>query len=224
MNVSQTSCGRPVRDRTTEYVALNDAFAVITGIFLIQRFAFKIFGRVNITIDDWCALATVLIGTISIVINAQFLPRNGLGRDIWTLTSGQITEFGRLFYIQEIVYFGEVALTKLTFLLFYLRIFSGTTAARYLIIVTIAFNSLFGVSFGLVAIFQCQPVAYFWKRWDGVHEGTCLNINAISWSNAVISIALDVWLIAIPLWQIRSLTLPWKKKMGVILMFSVGTL
>lgn len=224
MNVSQTTCGHPVRDRSAEYVAFNDVFAIITAIFLIQRFAYKIFDRVSFTADDWSCLSTVVIGTISTVINALYLTKNGLGRDIWTLSYSQITEFGRLFYIQEIVYFSEVGLTKLTLLLFYLRIFSSSTAARYLLIATIVVNCMSGFAFTLVAVFQCQPIAHFWQRWDGVHRGSCLNINAISWSNATISIVLDLWMIAIPLYQIRTLTLPWKKRVGVVFMFSVGTL
>lgn len=51
-----------------------------------------------------------------------------------------------------------------------------------------------------------------------------LNSNAIGWANASISIALDLWMIAIPMWQIRNLNLHWKKKVGVAVMLLVGTL
>lgn len=51
-----------------------------------------------------------------------------------------------------------------------------------------------------------------------------LNINAIGWANASISIALDVWMLGIPLLQIRRLKLHWKKKISVAMMFFVGTL
>jgi hypothetical protein len=53
---------------------------------------------------------------------------------------------------------------------------------------------------------------------------TSLNSNAIGWANAAISIALDLWMIAIPMWQIRNLNLHWKKKVGVAVMLLVGTL
>jgi hypothetical protein len=56
------------------------------------------------------------------------------------------------------------------------------------------------------------------------HEGSCLNINAIAWANAIISILLDVWMLAIPLWQLKGLQLDWKKKLGVGMMFSVAAL
>lgn len=51
-----------------------------------------------------------------------------------------------------------------------------------------------------------------------------LNANAIGWANAAISVALDVWMLAVPLWNLKRLNLHWKKKVGVAAMFVVGTL
>ena len=128
------------------------------------------------------------------------------------------------FYIQEIIYFVEVSLAKLTLLCFYIRIFPSTRV-RHLLLGTVVFNCLFGVAFGLVAVFQCTPISYFWVMWDKEHTGgKCIDINAMSWANAAISILLDVWMLAIPLSQLRNLQLGWKKKVGVALMFSVGLL
>jgi hypothetical protein len=88
---------------------------------------------------------------------------------------------------------------------------------------TVAFTLIWGIVYVIVAIFQCKPISYFWTHWDGMHEGSCLNINAITSSNAAISIVLDLWSLGIPLWQLRRLQLHWKKKVGVGLMFAVGT-
>lgn len=75
-----------------------------------------------------------------------------------------------------------------------------------------------------MSIFACQPITYNWMRWDGEHEGTCMDVDLIFWANASISIALDVWMMAVPLWKIRSLQLDWKKKVGTGIMFFLGTL
>uniref|UniRef100_A0A8H7NJ48 CFEM domain-containing protein n=1 Tax=Bionectria ochroleuca TaxID=29856 RepID=A0A8H7NJ48_BIOOC len=83
-------------------------------------------------------------------------------------------------------------------------------------------NSFMGVGFVFLTIFQCQPISYFWQKWDGLHDGTCLDANTIAWANASSGIALDVWILAIPLLQLRKLQLKWKKKIGVVLMFLVG--
>lgn len=83
-------------------------------------------------------------------------------------------------------------------------------------------------------MFQCKPISYFWDQWDGLHSGTCpINTNSLGWANgkhtyldlesnryssniliAAISIVEDVWMLAIPLSQLHSLQLHWKKKIG----------
>ncbi|KAH6881178.1 hypothetical protein B0T10DRAFT_141651 [Thelonectria olida] len=49
-----------------------------------------------------------------------------------------------------------------------------------------------------------------------------MNMNYQAWSNAGISIALDVWIIGLPISQIASLTWPWSRKAEAFLMFGIG--
>ncbi|KAI6777750.1 CFEM domain-containing protein [Emericellopsis cladophorae] len=55
-----------------------------------------------------------------------------------------------------------------------------------------------------------------------MHQGSCVDANAVAWASAATNIALDLWLLAVPLWQLRTLRLHRKKKIGVGLMFCVG--
>lgn len=212
-----------MRDKAATYQIVSNTLVIIAALFIVQRFAYKFYARLELGLDDWCTLLTLVAGIPSTVINAHFLTVNGIGRDIWTLTPEQITKFSLYFYMDEIIYLAEVSLAKLALLFFYMRIFPSRNVQR-LLWGTIAFDIAFGLAFVLVAIFQCKPVNYFWVMWDGEHKGQCLNINAITWSNAIISISMDVWMLAIPLWQLRTLRLGWKKKAGVAAMFSVGAL
>lgn len=52
----------------------------------------------------------------------------------------------------------------------------------------------------------------------------CLNMDAVVWMHAIIGIVLDLWMIAIPLYEVYHLQMTWVKKFGVALMFSLGTL
>jgi len=128
----------------------------------------------------------------SIVLTIHGIISNGLGRDIWTLTPTKITNFLHVFFGVEALYFAQVAELKLSLLFFYLRIFPGVKVRR-LIWGTIIFDLCFGSIFVLLTIFQCKPIDYYWHSWDGEHVGTCLNTNALGWSNAAISITLDGW-------------------------------
>ncbi|KAM6507013.1 hypothetical protein FALCPG4_018404 [Fusarium falciforme] len=223
-NSSLTNCGAPVRDRSQEYVVISNIMAAFAAAFVAIRFGYKVFiASLDLGMDDWFVLATMVACIPSAVITAKGTTVNGLGRDIWTLTSTQITKVLSYFYIMAWLYFLQTALVKLSIITFYMRIFPAREVQRVLWI-TFIFTSVWGVAFVFTAIFQCRPIPYFWKQWDGMHKGTCADANAITWSNASMSIALDLWILAIPLWQLRSLKLHWKKKAGVALMFCVGTL
>lgn len=221
--MSDTSCGVPMRDRGAEYDTINITLAVISITIVLVRLGFKLFDARSLSSDDYVVLFLILFALPSVLITHYGTAPNGVGRDIWTLTPENITNFLFYFYIMAIFYFGQVMLVKLCLLLFYLRIFPGPTVRRVLW-GTIAFTVLFGIIFIFLAVFQCSPRSHFWEGWDGEHQGKCLDINAIAWANAGISIALDFWMLAIPLAQLRTLKLHWKKKIGVGLMFGVGTL
>ncbi len=222
-NITETTCGAPIRNKSRPYYALSISFGTISGAIVVLRFFSRFVTNVELGLDDYFIGITLATGIPSTVITVHGSISNGLGRDIWTLTPQQITGFIHTFYAMEILYFAQVALLKLSLLFFYLRIFPGTKV-RQLLWATIIFDVLFGVVFVFIAIFQCQPISYYWTSWDGEHKGTCLNINGLGWSNAAISILLDAWMLGLPLSQLVSLQLHWKKKIQVALMFIVGTL
>lgn len=222
-NVSATNCGSPVRAHGEDYVLLSNIMVAFAAAFVAMRFAFKIVvAQLDIGMDDWSVLACLVAATPSAVITVFGTVENGLGRDMWTLTPIQITKMLKYFYIMASLYFTQVALLKLTLIFFYIRVFPSKGVQR-LLWGTVFFVIFWGFSYVVVAVLQCRPIHYFWTKWDGLHKGTCLNIDAITASNAGLSIALDLWILGIPLWQLYGLKLHWKKKVGVALMFCVGT-
>ncbi|KAF3003238.1 hypothetical protein E8E13_010027 [Curvularia kusanoi] len=196
----------------------------VSAFFVLSRLTQKVFSRAEaqMAMDDYLILATLLVGQPSTILIDRGLIPNGLGRDIWTLNFGQVTAFGKYFYWVEICYFAQLSVLKLAFLFFYKRIFPGRTIQR-IIMATIFFSILYGTVFVIVAVFQCRPISYYWTKWDGEHSGRCININALVWANAAISIAVDLWMLGIPLSQLVHLKLSWSKKAGVVVMFCLGT-
>ncbi|POS77342.1 CFEM domain-containing protein [Diaporthe helianthi] len=153
--------------------------------------------------DDWAILVALCLGVPGTIVLCERSVPNGSGKDLWT-------------------YFLDLAALKLSLLLFYLRMFTSTTMNR-LLWATVVFDVIYGIVFALVALLQCRPISYFWLNWDREHQGTCINTNAVGWANAGISIAMDFWMLALPLSQLKGLRLHWRKKIGVALMFFVGT-
>ncbi|KAG7284915.1 hypothetical protein NEMBOFW57_009530 [Staphylotrichum longicolle] len=221
-NITDNMCDVPLRNRGGTYDTISITMAIMSSSIVVSRVLFKLLVTHGLSPDDYVILFLAVVAAPSVVITHYGTTPNGLGRDIWTLEPQTITDFLFYFFLMAVLYFTQVTLVKLCLLLFYLRIFPGPTVRR-LLWGTIIFTSLFGVIFFFVAIFQCSPISFFWEHWDGEHEGSCLNINAIAWANAGISIALDFWMLAIPLAQLKALNLHWKKKIGVGFMFGVGT-
>ena len=198
---------------------------VVSVLFVSLRFIYRVVIERcnNLGADDWITLATFANGVAAGLVHLYGSIPNGLGRDIWALEPERITNFGRSFYHACWTYFGASALIKLAVISLLMRIFKAANIRR-LLWGTFVFTSLFGASYVITAIFQCRPIDYFWTKWDGLHTGGCADAHALVWTNAVIGIALDFWILAIPLWQLRHLQLHWKKKMAVAIMFLVGAL
>lgn len=192
----------------------------LASIFVITRITFKIVKHDGLGLDDWAIIAT-LGGSIGCTVAGVLAIDQGLGKDLWTLRPDQITQMLLVFEVLAVLYFATLTLLKLSIIFFYIRIFTSR-GARRLLWGTAGFTLVWGFVYVIVAIFQCQPISYFWNKWDGLHEGKCLNINAITASNAGISIALDFWSLGIPLWHLWGLSMHWKRKVGVALMFVVG--
>lgn len=113
--------------------------------------------------------------------------------------------------------------TKICVLLFYLRIFPGVTIRR-LIWGTIGTATLSMVIFDVLALTQCQPISFYWKGWDQLHQGHCIGINSLAWAIAAVGIIMDFWILGIPISQLLHLQMKWKRKLAVASMFCVGTL
>ncbi|KAL6866391.1 hypothetical protein ACO1O0_002499 [Amphichorda felina] len=221
-NITATACEAPIRDASQTYTTLAITFSVISSLAVIQRFAAKILSEnLILGIDDYMVLFAACIQAPLAAIGVEGGVANGLGRDIWTLTFDQITNFSFFLYVFTILYFLNITVIKLAFLFFYLRVFPNHKVRRYLW-ATIAFTCVFGFTFVFTGIFQCRPVSHYWERWTGEEAGTCVNVSAVAWANGAMSIALDLWIIGIPLSQVRGLSLDRKKKAEVTVMFCVG--
>ncbi|KAH6889830.1 hypothetical protein B0T10DRAFT_513027 [Thelonectria olida] len=221
-NSTNTYCQVPVRNKSPLFINITIIFGVLSGVFIAARIASKIaIAHSDFGLDDVFIILTLICGIPSTAMNIHGTAGHGEGKDIWTIEFDTLTKFFFYFWLLEVFYFAQVVLLKMSLLFFYLRIFPGPP--QKLLWGTVIFNAIFGLIFTFLAAFQCTPVSFFWTNWDGEHHGTCLNVNGIGWANAAISIAIDIWMLAIPLWQLRSLKLHWKKKIGVAAMFVVGT-
>ncbi|KAF5132755.1 hypothetical protein E5D57_003375 [Metarhizium anisopliae] len=226
-NLTSTLCNEPIRDKGLEFRVVNFLLGSMALGLVVMRLFFKKYLSTSkrLGLDDWTIVAGLILGVPSVVIQVFFLTPTGLGRDIWTLDIPTLIAFGHYFYVMEILYLTLMMLIKVALSLFYLSIFPGTVIRR-LLWVTVAFHIACGLAFILKTVLQCMPVAYNWEKFNGDASttGHCVDINASGWVNGVIGVVADIWLFALPLTQLKRLTLHWKKKVAAAIMFLTGAI
>jgi hypothetical protein len=73
----------------------------------------------------------------------------------------------------------------------------------------------------LITIFICKPVSFYWNR---DIEGKCMDPQIIAYGYSANAIVQDLMLLILPLVFVRNLQMTRHRKIGAIIMFSVGSL
>ena len=122
------------------------------------------------------------------------------------------------YILGECFYLAAMAMTKVTFCLLFLRVFREKPFIYY-VWGTLGLSAAYGVSFVVATIFQCWPISYGWNQWDGLHTGTCNNINLQGWLSSILNIVLDIIVIGLPLNKLSKLVMSPTKKITIMFMF-----
>ncbi|KAL4956114.1 hypothetical protein BDW69DRAFT_181913 [Aspergillus filifer] len=221
MSMTNTLCGIPPRKRQGTQIAVGTTFIVLTTLVVALRIAGRPPCSDSFGIDDAIGLITYCTAMVDTAVMLAGV-KVGWGTDMWALNKQDIIQQMKLFYIGIIYFYFSVSISKLAILFFYLRIFTTQTFKK----VTyglIALCSAYAIAVIFQSAFDCSPPSYFWTRFDGVSQGTCLPYAAFK-VMPPINIALDVVVMVLPLPLLLRLNLPWAKKLRVISMFSVGIL
>ena len=123
----------------------------------------------------------------------------------------------------EIIYFVSMALPKMAIVFLYLRVLNWKGSMRTVAHVLLALLAATGFSFIITACFQCRPIEFWWNR-ERVGGGTCIDVQAFFHAQAIPGIVLDLVIMALPLRTIWSLKLATAKRVGLLMIFAVGSL
>ena len=111
-------------------------------------------------------------------------------------------------------------LTKISILLLFLRIFLDERF-RLVTKIAIAWMVCHIIGFFMAVTLQCIPVR---AAWDLTQKGKCVNSSVMVAAGAACSIFEDVVIILLPVREIKYLNLGPRKRLAIILMFSLGSL
>ncbi|KAH9845359.1 Glucose-methanol-choline (GMC) oxidoreductase [Teratosphaeria destructans] len=220
-NTTQTICSRPIRDRTKAV----SVPGVVGGVLAVIAYVLRMVSRLPCFGDqlgwDDLVLGIAVLEVIGLTALSVQLANLGLGKDVWAIPPENITKILKIYYFDEDMYLTGLPLVKIAILMFYLRVFPHRWF-RISCYCAIAAIAGYGIAFLLVSIFQCTPINLAWNRWSGEYSGTCRNINAQGWASAALNVLLDFVVIGLPMPVVASLSLNIRKKLLLVLMFSIG--
>lgn len=124
-------------------------------------------------------------------------------------------------YVAEIFYIATLALTKISLVCMYSRIFWAYLPFRLACYGALTFIILPSAAIIVSTILSCQPIPYFWDR--DIPNGSCIDLAALAYANSAFAAAQDALLIVLPICMLWSLNMSRKKKMLIAAMFGVGS-
>jgi hypothetical protein len=130
--------------------------------------------------------------------------------------------------VLEALYLTSTAATKISILLFYRRLSSGTVSNPFLysVYAAIAFVALYYVIFMINLYVGCHPIEAFWLQIDPFWHGKykCFDEAANLIAAAVISVLQDFLACGMPAILFWKLHIPRKQKIALGAIFGVGIL
>lgn len=128
----------------------------------------------------------------------------------------------------EALYLTSTATTKISILLFYRRLSSGTVSSRFLysVYAAIAFVAVYYFIFMINLFVGCRPFEAFWLQvnpfWQGKYQ--CINEAANLIAAATISVVQDFLACGMPMILFWKLQIPFRQKVLLGAIFGVGFL
>lgn len=112
--------------------------------------------------------------------------------------------------------------SKISILALYIRIFSQSSKfIRWGSISMITVVGLWSTASILMTTLQCLPVQATWDK--SITDAKCLDSDALWYQYAVINPTTDILILLLPVRDVLRLHVPLKQKIGLLAMFSSGT-
>ncbi|MCJ1265998.1 hypothetical protein MMC22_005880 [Lobaria immixta] len=167
--------------------------------------------------DCLCVIGTVLfVIYVGTSLDIRQYARHGYDIPITWITVPAIKKL----YLQSITSGPMIFFAKSSLFMLYYRLFMTRRFVRYAIIFGVAFSFVVYFSNMTVAGIMCAPKVG--HPWDWTTIAKCYRISVSGFVLGIVNLALDIYLLILPIPVILPLQLSIKKKIGVLGMFMVG--
>ena len=124
--------------------------------------------------------------------------------------------------MNEILFTVTISLVKFSILFFYLSIFT-TPKFHKLACLAMSLVGAWFLIFLFMVIFQCSPIHGFWDiQLVAKGEASCISFGKFLTAYEVTNVLVDVFILCLPTYMIKTLQLPTSRKVGLVGVFLLG--
>ncbi|PWY74322.1 hypothetical protein BO70DRAFT_381417 [Aspergillus heteromorphus CBS 117.55] len=203
----------------TRFLVVNCIFLPLAVIALAVRTWTRVVVVRSVSWDDYIMIVSVILSCVLSAVTLRML-NYGLGRHMWDVPEDHYTPwFLKLNVIAAIFYCAGTGFTKVSVLIFYLRIFPSQGFRRA--VWTIVFIAIgYNVASVLVNIFACYPIAGSWDF--TITDIACIDRPVFYFANAGLGIFTDFATVLVPIPWLRRLQMPMRQKIAIGFMLAMG--
>ncbi|KDN71524.1 hypothetical protein CSUB01_12076 [Colletotrichum sublineola] len=207
-------------------IAINVILGVIATFTCIGRFWARKLTRLGWGLDDWLALASLIVNHAFCVTTVVATVQGGLGRSIVDVMAEDPMEliiFLKCVVAAEFFYGISSPLIKLSLLAFYWRVFPTSFMKK-------GIYALSAACLGwLIAIFitnclQCRPLSYTWEQAVTPGTGTCIDLVLYFVGNSIANTLIDILTLVLPIRETMKLQVSSSRRLGICCVFALGSL
>ncbi|RGP80920.1 integral membrane [Fusarium longipes] len=187
----------------------------------MQRMYVKVFLTGGLQLDDYLLILSYILAVATVALCVHMFAMGAGGVHAWEIPITTFNIYLRDVYVAAIIYVLCGSLAKIALLIFYLRL-SPQRWFKIAIYLSMVFIIGYTVGLFFAVMFACHPINMSWDI--TVTEGKCVNQPALYFATAAVNIASDVILFVLPLPMVFQLQLPLKQKIGLMGIFTIGSL
>ncbi|OBT89070.1 hypothetical protein VE02_01965 [Pseudogymnoascus sp. 03VT05] len=211
----------PVR-RGNESIIIQAVLVALVTLFVsIRLYARLAITKAGIGLDDVIIVISAIVGlglTAGVILAIH---NYGWDIHVWDLPPKDSITSRKVSWASMLLYLTSSSLTKISILVFYLRILVEKKD-KLITKITLGAMIIYYVVFLIVLFAQCRPLPYYWEILIPGAKGTCLDEGVHMVTAGVLNVIFDLIIFAIPLRSLFTLKIRTTQKLQVISLFSAG--
>ncbi|OQO12576.1 hypothetical protein B0A48_02038 [Cryoendolithus antarcticus] len=180
----------------------------------------------SLGLDDSALVPAWLFSVAFTVLTLLGTEKYGSDRHVWDVPFSLYEGAARGAWLSEQVFLIASCCSKVSILLFYRRLTTGTYARKwkFATIAAIYFTILYAVALVLSLFLGCNPIEAYWKYFDlNWHEPyKCKDFTFFNPLSGCLSVVGDLYSVILPVLMTRRLDAPRRQKIALNIIFSLG--